>query len=315
MSSILDLSDIIDQSQLAPETDPFPNVHRSEFETPRMGHFWAAWRTYSEHVKIAATVGPFTAWPEPSGVFLSGVLPPTGTSSTSQSISQGQGFDMSLPDGTTHDMSPPLDANEDATSDQAETHFTSINGIADTTNTVASPGGAGTQLVSSAVASGLHTVEQMTTNNKHVNCIPSAFVEGNTDPQNVIDQEPVLADSADGHVLAESGLGSSSGSQSIQSCSSAQVRDQVIQTTESQVLATGPSAGKIVRRSNRNRERTEATSSMTPIHSDHPLKRARIGNTPTNKSKTAAVVVSKPKPIAMADGRFACPHCPAQQFE
>ncbi|EED80974.1 predicted protein [Postia placenta Mad-698-R] len=193
--------------------------------------------------------------------------------------------------------------------------FTSINGIADTTNTVASPGGAGTQLVSSAVASGLHTVEQMTTNNKHVNCIPSAFVEGNTDPQNVIDQEPVLADSADGHVLAESGLGSSSGSQSIQSCSSAQVRDQVIQTTESQVLATGPSAGKIVRRSNRNRERTEATSSMTPIHSDHPLKRARIGNTPTNKSKTAAVVVSKPKPIAMADGRFACPHCPAQQFE
>lgn len=54
MSSILDLSEIIDQSQLAPETDPSPNGHRSEFETPRLGAFSGAWRAYSEHVKIVS---------------------------------------------------------------------------------------------------------------------------------------------------------------------------------------------------------------------------------------------------------------------
>ncbi|OSX62065.1 hypothetical protein POSPLADRAFT_1143125 [Postia placenta MAD-698-R-SB12] len=222
------------------------------------------------------------------------------------------------------DNMPALpDHNEDLIaqhrSDPTNLLDASVNIIADLHALLSS---AGTNVMSSVVTSDLHKVEQNATKTGNAHCIADAIVESNVDVQHIIDEETIQADREyDGHILVETPpsacLLSSSHQPGLQSRVKSQVRHKRPEVKEVQNQDTSATVEVSLRRSNRNRERTEATPSTTPIHSEQPLKRARIGNTPTptGNGKTAAMVASKPKPIAMADGRFACPHCPAKKFE
>ncbi|KAF9802241.1 hypothetical protein IEO21_09913 [Rhodonia placenta] len=220
------------------------------------------------------------------------------------------------------DNMPPLpDHNEDLIaqhrSDPTNLLDASVNIIA---NLHALLSSAGTNVVSSVVTSDLHKVEQNATKTGNAHCIADAIVESNVDVQHIIDKETIQADREyDGHILVETPpsacLLSSLHQPGLHSHVKSQVRHKLPEVQEVQNQGTSATMEVSLRRNNRNRERAETTPSTTPIHSEQPLKRARFGNTPTSKGKTAAVVVSKPEPIAMADGRFACPHCPAQQFQ
>ncbi|EED80935.1 predicted protein [Postia placenta Mad-698-R] len=169
---------------------------------------------------------------------------------------------------------------------------------------------ADTHPVSSVVIPGLPEVEQEPTTTKYANCIRGATVD-----RHMLDgQGDAITLNDDGaNCNDERGVTEvpSSAGPSLASLSTprSQAQHDAAQTTEHPVEATGVNAEYSLRRSTRKRKRVEPAPSATsiePTQSSDPLQQVRSGSRSASGRETAAIT---------ADGRFACPHCPARTFQ
>ncbi|KAF9796665.1 hypothetical protein IEO21_10973 [Rhodonia placenta] len=191
---------------------------------------------------------------------------------------------------------------------------------------------ADTHPVSSVVGPGLPEVEQEPTTTKYTNRIRGTTVDNVMDKRVVDGQDDIstpddvgaTCDDEFGVTEAPSSAGPSVASRSTPlSLPNLQALHKAAQTTEHPVEETGVSAENSLRRSTRKRKHVEpapSTMSANSKESIDPLQQVPSGSSSASGRETAAIVSPEPAaprlvPLQTADGRFACPHCPARTFQ
>ncbi|EED80943.1 predicted protein [Postia placenta Mad-698-R] len=191
---------------------------------------------------------------------------------------------------------------------------------------------ADTDVVSSIVVPGLPEVEQKSTTTKYSNRIRGATVDSDMDRHvldgqvdiSTLDNVEVTCDDVHGGTEVSSSAVPSLASQSTPpSRPRSQALHKAAQTTEHRVEATDVNIEDSLRRSTRKRKRVEpapSTMSANSTQSIDPPRQVRSGSSTTSGRETAAIVLPEPAtpravPVETADGRFACPHCPARTFQ
>ncbi|KAF9818451.1 hypothetical protein IEO21_02800 [Rhodonia placenta] len=336
----LDLSDLIDFSQIPTHPDSHPDLHAHSLPAQvalRPLPIWRALRGQNENLATAGgvddrrkpTAAPFSAWSDPTKIFFSDVQGPPQFRSPFDILSEpvSNGHVVSSSDQCSHENSLGDHDDNNTFVDMASRQIT----------TDTSPSDVDTQVVSSVAAPDLHEADQETTSTKYVNYDHDTSVEDEADKDNLdgqnttqtADEGEASCDSNNivGKVPSSAGLSPAappSDRSAHQPHLSSQTLHHVTQTTDHQVEATGLYAEHSLWRSTRKRKRIEPAPHMVPVVSNHsmrPPKRARATTATATASKGKARATAAPEPAPRlvpqktADGRYACPHCPSRRFQ
>ncbi|EED80381.1 predicted protein [Postia placenta Mad-698-R] len=368
-TSALDLSDIIDVSQLSSEPEnSSPDLHANSLggqAALRPLLIWRALRSQNgPSVSVSdahdgrkhSAVSPFPPHIDSRDVFLCENHPPSQSPSAPDIVPESTPLPLAI---STHFVSeanvpemdfagllePVVTPSDHQTDRTLAVHIQMLmanaydedlhreyNADVELTDLFGRSVTADTHDVSSVVVPGPPEVEQEPTTTKYTNCIRDATVNSDVD-KHVLDGQDNTSALDDGVANCDgeysvtevpSSAGPSLASRSTHpSRPSLQALHKATQTTEHPVEAAGTNAKDSLRRSTRKRKHVEpapSTMSANSKQSIDPLQQVPSGSSTTSGRETAAMVIPEPAaprlvPLQTADGRFACPHCPARTFQ